>query len=116
MTAWPEPGVRLDPGWGCVNGTGAASGCASPGKAATTSSRVMPQRAARQTGGGVGTVVGAGARVVTAGETLGGCGVAAGAGSFLPHERAATDTSTLASTGLIRRSVMTSSAGRGAAR
>ena len=60
--------MSLDPGVGGPNAAGVASRCASPGNAASTSSFVIPQRAALHTGGGVGTVV----VVVVVGATLAG--------------------------------------------
>src|SRR5262249_40511788 len=85
------PAARLDPGCGCANGAGGASRCASPGKAASTSSRVIPQRAARHTGGGVGAVVGGGGWVT--GAALGAvcAGAVDGAScSFFPQAASAT--------------------------
>src|SRR5262249_28481291 len=81
-----EPAERLDPGCGCGNGAGWLSRCASFRKAARASSFVIPQRAERHTGGGVGTVVGGGCVMGAALGSVGAGGAADGAGcSFFPQ-------------------------------
>src|SRR6185503_9306718 len=70
--------MSLGPGRGCPKSTGAASFCASPGKAASSSGFFMPQRAVRHAGGGAGIVVVVVVVLVVAAATVvGGGGVAA---------------------------------------
>src|SRR5687768_10948533 len=67
--------MSLGSGRGCPKSTGVASFWASPGKAASSSGFVMPQRAVRQAGGGAGmVVVVVVVLVVTAAAVLGGAG------------------------------------------
>ena len=67
--------MSVDPGVGAPKGAGCASRFASPGNAASTSSFVIPQRAALQTGGGIVVVV---VVVVVAGAVVGGACCGAG--------------------------------------
>src|SRR5688572_28938763 len=92
------PAARLEPCCGSANRSGWGSFFASPLNAASTSAGVMPQRASRQTGGGVGTGVGVAASVVV---VVGG-GVATtivvegggGGSSFFVHDADRTGTAT----------------------
>src|SRR5687768_1087351 len=90
------PARRLDPCWGSANRSGCGSFFASPLKAASTSAGVMPQRASRQTGGGVGSGVGVAVSVVVVGGRVVVTVVDGGGGgsAFFVHDADRTGTAT----------------------
>src|SRR5262245_14220248 len=92
-----EPAARLDPCCGCAKSAGFSSSWASLGTAASTAARVMPQRASRHTGGGVGTGVGVGAASVVGGRVVVVVAWATGGGaSFFVHDTTSRGTASTA--------------------
>src|SRR5688572_12419081 len=81
--------TSVEPPTGAPKSTAWGRRCASPGRAASTSRRVMPQRVVRHTGGGsVVVVVVVVAVVVVAGAALGAAAIVVaggGACSLVPH-------------------------------